>query len=110
MLFHNTHLCVRRGGVAGLAHPTLVDSELNSSDLQENQIVLRVETFGFSANNITYGLLGEHPHFRSKPSVVSIDLPPTILLDTSIFSLLRKHPRRHQKPMVLSQFGDSERS
>ncbi|KAF8334048.1 uncharacterized protein EI90DRAFT_3050810 [Cantharellus anzutake] len=62
--FSNTHLCVARGGKSGLAHPTLVHSELCSDALRKGEIILRVETFGFSANNITYGLLGEHPHFR----------------------------------------------
>ncbi|KAK0480565.1 hypothetical protein IW261DRAFT_1363847 [Armillaria novae-zelandiae] len=32
--------------------------------IPDNHILLRVDRFGFSANNITYQALGEHPHYR----------------------------------------------
>jgi len=30
----------------------------------ENHVIIKVDRFGFSANNVTYQALGEHPHFR----------------------------------------------
>jgi hypothetical protein len=33
-------------------------------DCPPNHVLIKVERFGFSANNITYQALGEHPHFR----------------------------------------------
>ncbi len=32
--------------------------------IPDNHILLRVDRFGFSANNITYQALGEHPRYR----------------------------------------------
>lgn len=32
--------------------------------LPDNHILIEVDRFGFSANNITYQALGEAPHFR----------------------------------------------
>jgi hypothetical protein len=43
---------------AVLAHSTIPKS------LPVNHIVVRVDRFGFSSNNITYQALGEEPHFR----------------------------------------------
>jgi Protein of unknown function (DUF2855) len=60
----NVQLCVRRGGSQGLAIPTLVESPIDPHELSPGQILLRVEKFGFSANNITYGVLGDDPYFR----------------------------------------------
>ena len=33
-------------------------------DCPPNHVLIKVDRFGFSANNITYQALGEHPHFR----------------------------------------------
>ena len=33
-------------------------------DCPPNHVIVRVDRFGFSANNVTYQALGEHPHFR----------------------------------------------
>ena len=33
-------------------------------DCPQNHVLIRVEKFGFSTNNITYQALGEHPNFR----------------------------------------------
>jgi hypothetical protein len=50
-----------------LAHPLVVPSILKelggTGNLPPNHVVLRVERFGFSANNVTYGRLGEDPYF-----------------------------------------------
>lgn len=32
--------------------------------IPENHILIRMDRFGFSANNVTYQALGEAPHFR----------------------------------------------
>ncbi|KAJ7728587.1 hypothetical protein DFH07DRAFT_757232 [Mycena maculata] len=34
------------------------------TDLPPNHVLIKVERFGFSANNVTYQALGEQPHFR----------------------------------------------
>jgi hypothetical protein len=75
--FRTLTLCVPRrsslaasAGPAGhLAHPTVVSSHVQDIGvgglIAPNHVLLRVERFGFSANNVTYGLLGEESHFRS---------------------------------------------
>ncbi|CAG8565123.1 11096_t:CDS:2, partial [Acaulospora colombiana] len=69
----NLTLCVPRrsslepkaSAADNLSRPLVVPSSINELDgsLPPNHVILRVERFGFSANNVTYGLLGEHPHF-----------------------------------------------
>ena len=39
-----------------------------------NHVIVRVDRFGFSANNVTYQALGEHPHFRYVMSSVGINV------------------------------------
>jgi hypothetical protein len=75
--YTNLTLCVPRrssliasaGPAEHLAHPTVVSSRVQDVGvggfIVPNHVLLRVERFGFSANNVTYGLLGEEPHFRS---------------------------------------------
>ena len=83
-IIKNSTICVRRGSPSGLADAVSVESEIDVSALKLNQVVLLVEKFGFrfvpsarlmyarvlmehflsSANNVTYGMLGEHEHFR----------------------------------------------
>lgn len=60
----NLNLCVARGGPDGLAKPMLAQSTIDAKRIPPNHILLKIDKFGFSANNITYGLLGESPHFR----------------------------------------------
>jgi hypothetical protein len=45
--------------------PVLVRSP-KPVQLPPNHVLLRVDRFGFSANNVTYQALGEIPHFRSE--------------------------------------------
>ena len=40
-------------------------------DCPPNHVLVKVDKFGFSANNITYQALGEHPHFRFVISSIS---------------------------------------
>ncbi|KXN84064.1 hypothetical protein AN958_00514 [Leucoagaricus sp. SymC.cos] len=44
--------------------PCLVTTTINSTILSSNHILIHIDYFGFSANNVTYQALGEHPHFR----------------------------------------------
>lgn len=57
------------GPAEHLSRPTVVSSHVQDVGvggvIPPNHILLRVERFGFSANNVTYGLLGEEPYFRS---------------------------------------------
>ena len=43
------------------------------TEIPENHVLLRVDRFGFSANNVTYQSLGEHPHFRSVESICTCE-------------------------------------
>eukprot|EP01111_Echinosteliopsis_oligospora_P017412 TRINITY_DN7523_c0_g1_i1.p1 TRINITY_DN7523_c0_g1~~TRINITY_DN7523_c0_g1_i1.p1 ORF type:complete len:388 (-),score=99.03 TRINITY_DN7523_c0_g1_i1:50-1213(-) len=45
-----------------IQQPMLINSPL--PHLKPEQVLIRVEKFGFSTNNITYAALGNHPHFR----------------------------------------------
>ncbi|KAJ7738327.1 hypothetical protein B0H16DRAFT_1424839 [Mycena metata] len=61
----NLSLCFQRPS-ARLISPdkaVIAASEL-PAQLPPNTIVIKVDRFGFSANNITYQALGEEPHFR----------------------------------------------
>ncbi|KAG6841494.1 hypothetical protein C0991_010352 [Blastosporella zonata] len=60
----NLTLCVARVSSGQDPHrPVLVQSE-KPPQCPPNHILIRIDRFGFSANNITYQALGEHPHFR----------------------------------------------
>jgi hypothetical protein len=60
----NLTLCVPRPSSALNPHkPVLVSSRL-PAELPANHVVIEVDRFGFSANNVTYQALGEAPHFR----------------------------------------------
>ncbi|CAK5283402.1 unnamed protein product [Mycena citricolor] len=60
----NLTLCVRRPSAAAKSPAIVVGRSSLPSTLPTNHIVIKVETFGFSANNVTYQALGEQPHFR----------------------------------------------
>lgn len=70
LLLENATLCVPRPSLAGqskdadLASPIIVQSTIDPGSIPENHVVIKVHKFGFSANNVTYQALGEHPHFR----------------------------------------------
>ncbi|KNZ78671.1 hypothetical protein J132_10776 [Termitomyces sp. J132] len=59
----NLTLCVPRASSGQDPHrPTLVKSP--KPTCPTNHVILQIDRFGFSTNNITYQALGEHPHFR----------------------------------------------
>ncbi|PRP79685.1 hypothetical protein PROFUN_12583 [Planoprotostelium fungivorum] len=61
MSFDNLSLCVERG-TGGLQKPVVVQSTLPAVPPKDH-VVIRVSSFAFSTNNITYGQLGETPGF-----------------------------------------------
>ncbi|KAJ3730109.1 hypothetical protein DFJ43DRAFT_1000283 [Lentinula guzmanii] len=65
----NSTLCFPRPSsqtsASSLPKSFLVRSPIpNFQELQKGYILLKVDKFGWSANNVTYQALGEHPHFR----------------------------------------------
>jgi hypothetical protein len=70
-LLQNATLCVPRPSIAAnsktglnLTDSVVVRSTVDPGRLPESHVVIRVDRFGFSANNVSYQALGEHPHFR----------------------------------------------
>ncbi|TFK34429.1 hypothetical protein BDQ12DRAFT_656785 [Crucibulum laeve] len=60
----NLTLCSPRPSSGlGTNKPVIASSSL-PEHCPSNFVLIKVERFGFSANNITYQALGEHPHFR----------------------------------------------
>lgn len=60
----NLTLCVPRPSSSqDPHHPVLARTRLPLG-LPQNHVLIEVERFGFSANNVTYQALGEAPHFR----------------------------------------------
>ncbi|KZP33794.1 hypothetical protein FIBSPDRAFT_924237 [Athelia psychrophila] len=64
----NLTLCVPRASSGQNPHqPVLVRTpkpDLTRPDAPKNHVLIKVDRFGFSANNVTYQALGEAPHFR----------------------------------------------
>ncbi|KAH8116688.1 hypothetical protein DFH11DRAFT_1687608 [Phellopilus nigrolimitatus] len=65
----NLTLCVPRpsfvklsGSSLDVHEPVLVESNIPRTQ-EDNFVLIRVDRFGFSANNVTYQALGEAPHF-----------------------------------------------
>ncbi|KAK7048949.1 hypothetical protein R3P38DRAFT_2872203 [Favolaschia claudopus] len=63
----NLSLCFRRPSAAPSTskETAVIAASTIPHQLPANHIVIKVDRFGFSANNITYQALGEQPHFRS---------------------------------------------
>ncbi|KAJ7158072.1 hypothetical protein C8R46DRAFT_1291474 [Mycena filopes] len=61
----NLSLCFQRPSapVVSAEKAVIAASEI-PAQLDLNTIVIKVDRFGFSANNVTYQALGEEPHFR----------------------------------------------
>lgn len=62
-LTQNLTLCFARGSGSAAARPIIATSS-KPAHIPKNHILICVDRFGFSANNITYQALGEHPLFR----------------------------------------------
>ncbi|KAF7317060.1 hypothetical protein HMN09_00440600 [Mycena chlorophos] len=62
----NLSLCVQRPSAPspGKDHAVVASSLVPTQPLPDNHVVIRVERFGWSANNVTYEALGEQAHFR----------------------------------------------
>ncbi|KDQ58503.1 hypothetical protein JAAARDRAFT_34316 [Jaapia argillacea MUCL 33604] len=64
MTAENLTLCVPRPSSGQNPHVPVIVHSRTLKTLPENHVLIRVDRFGFSANNITYQALGEAPHFR----------------------------------------------
>ncbi|KAJ7506904.1 hypothetical protein B0H11DRAFT_2169905 [Mycena galericulata] len=59
----NLSLCFPRPSLKS-SDAAVIASSAIPTDLPPNHVLIKVERFGFSANNVTYQALGEQPHFR----------------------------------------------
>ncbi|KAF9024262.1 hypothetical protein BDZ89DRAFT_1069231 [Hymenopellis radicata] len=60
----NMTLCLPRPSSGrNTGSPRIVATQ-KPREMPQSHVLLRVDRFGFSANNVTYQALGEHPHFR----------------------------------------------
>ena len=65
MTDHNLSLVVPR--LSSFPRPdvsSVLVSYPNPAQLSPNHVLIRVDRFGFTANNVSYQALGEVPHFR----------------------------------------------
>ena len=53
---NNTQIWVNK---ADISQTKIVEGELDAAQLQDGQAILKVDSFGFSANNISYAVTGE---------------------------------------------------
>ncbi len=60
----NVTLCSPRLSSGQDPHAQVIVASSVSLDLPKNHVLIKVDRFGFSANNVTYQALGEQPHFR----------------------------------------------
>jgi hypothetical protein len=75
--------------------------------LPPNSILIKVDRFGFSANNITYQALGEQPHFRFDCPSDLVYLPDHIsVIMTFILHHTRQLRKFPPKPTALFLCGD----
>lgn len=56
---NNVSLVVKANNIN---QPVLISSSIPS--IKKDEVLVRVEKFGFSTNNITYAALGTNPYFR----------------------------------------------
>lgn len=62
--YRNVTLVVPRPSSGQDPHSAILAHSTIPKSLPKNHVVVRVDRFGFSSNNITYQALGEDPHFR----------------------------------------------
>lgn len=60
----NITLCCPRQSSGQNPNALVVVTSPRPQPVLPSHVLLKVDRFGFSANNITYQVLGEHPHFR----------------------------------------------
>jgi hypothetical protein len=60
----NITLCSPRPSFGQDPNTPIIAFSSKPVDCPPNHILVKVTKFGFSANNVTYQALGEHPHFR----------------------------------------------
>lgn len=94
MSLQNVSLCVPRAS-SGLdpTQPVIAVSPHSPHEIPPNHVVIRVDRFGFSANNVTYQALGEAPNFRYVSALLArifVDLTYPAELATSSSTTCRK--------------------
>ena len=68
--------------------------------IPKDHVLLEVDRFGFSANNVTYQALGEASHFRSASPFLSPHLSRSLYLDILIFTTFQRQREFPRKRMV----------
>ncbi|GLB42293.1 putative protein of unknown function (DUF2855) [Lyophyllum shimeji] len=63
-IHENFTLCVPRVSSGQDPHRAVLVRSQTPTQFPSNHVLIKVERFGFSANNVTYQALGEHTHFR----------------------------------------------
>ncbi|KAM6503342.1 Protein of unknown function (DUF2855) domain containing protein [Amanita muscaria] len=63
-VFDNAILCTPRPSSGIDCNQLVLHRYPLPSSYPTNHVLIKVDRFGFSTNNITYQVLGEHPHFR----------------------------------------------
>lgn len=61
----NLTLCSPRLSTGGDPNAPVLVQNILPSEIPPDHVLIHVDRFGFSANNVTYQALGEAPHFRS---------------------------------------------
>lgn len=108
----NWTLCFPRGS----STPILVESP-RPADVPAYHVLLKVDRFGFSANNITYQALGEHPSLRyydfyPAPTVPSQDISPKTHGVVPVWGfatvLVSSHPKVHVGERLYGYFAPTK--
>jgi hypothetical protein len=97
----NLTLCVRRDGLDNLRKPPLLVKSPLPQELPSDHILVKIDKFGFSANNVTYGVLGDNEYFRSELFRARPDQELTAIARSSYFDFYpapetpETSPKRH---------------
>ncbi|KAF5379077.1 hypothetical protein D9615_005976 [Tricholomella constricta] len=112
MTDENLTLCVPRASSGQDPHQPVLASSQRPTQYPPNHVLIKVDRFGFSANNITYQALGEHPHFRyfdfnDAPEVGKVSPKTHGLFPVWGFGTVEKstHPKIHEGERVYGYFA-----
>ncbi|KAF8889576.1 hypothetical protein BD779DRAFT_1439025 [Infundibulicybe gibba] len=109
-------LCVPRPSKAKDPHAAVVATAPFSAQIPSNFVLIKIDRFGFSANNVTYQALGEHPHFRyfdfhPAPDVPGVSSPSIhgVIPVWGFGTIARSsHPKIHEGERVYGYFATSQ--
>ncbi|RDB30096.1 hypothetical protein Hypma_014145 [Hypsizygus marmoreus] len=112
MLQENLTLCVPRTSSGRDPHQPVLVHWKQPDECSPNHVLIKVDRFGFSANNITYQALGEHPHFRyfdfnTTPQTDSVSPKTHGIFPVWGFGTILKstHPKIHEGERVYGYFA-----